>query len=35
VAGGGNNRFVAVVAAAGATGPTSNLAVLQLGSAGP
>jgi hypothetical protein len=24
-----------VVAAAGATGPTSNLAVLQLGSAGP
>jgi hypothetical protein len=30
VAGGGNNRFVAVVESAGATGPTSNIAVLQL-----
>jgi hypothetical protein len=35
VAGGGNNRLVAVVEGAGATGPTSNIAVLQLGSAGP
>jgi hypothetical protein len=34
VAGGGNNRLVAVVHAAGATGPTSDVAVLQLGSAG-
>jgi hypothetical protein len=31
VAGGGNNRFVAVVADASGTGPTSNIAVLQLG----
>ena len=30
VAGGGNNRFVAVVDASGATGPTSELVVLQL-----
>jgi Malectin domain/Transmembrane protein 131-like N-terminal len=29
VAGGGNNRFVAVVESAGATGPTSDVAVLQ------
>jgi hypothetical protein len=34
LASGGNDRFVAVVEAAGATGPTSNVAVLQLGSAG-
>jgi hypothetical protein len=31
VTGGGNNRFVAVVDAQGATGPTSAVAVLQLG----
>jgi hypothetical protein len=31
VAGGGNNRLLAVVADASGTGPTSNIAVLQLG----
>jgi hypothetical protein len=31
VAGGGSNRLVAVVADASGTGPTSNVAVLQLG----
>ncbi|MEA2418000.1 MAG: large repetitive protein, partial [Thermoleophilaceae bacterium] len=31
VASGGNNRFVAVVESAGGTGPTSDVAVLQLG----
>jgi len=35
VLGGGNNRYVAVVESAGGTGPTSNVAVLQLGSAVP
>jgi hypothetical protein len=34
VAGGGNNRMVAVIESAGGTGPTSNIAVLQLDPSG-